>query len=177
MYKGKHFRSRGLTLLEMLTAVAVIGITTMVAVPATQSTLEKRRLIDAGEGVFAHLQLVRSEAIKTNSRAYLAFQGGGDNWCLGLDQTPGCDCNNDGDCDLNGAEYRISSANFPGVSLSQSFLTGTTGFEPRRGLAYTTGTATLVSDSGELRVSVSPLGSVSMCSPAGGDKVPGVVSC
>lgn len=177
MYRNNARKSKGFTLLELLTVVAVIGITTMVAVPATQNTLEKRRLIDAGEAVFAHMQLVRSEAIKTNSRAYLAFQGSGENWCLGLDEAPTCDCNVDEDCKLNGAERRMSSADFPGINLSQSFFTDTTGFEPRRGLAYTTGTAVLTSNSGELRVGVSPLGSVSMCSPDGENKVPGVVSC
>lgn len=177
MSRNKFFKSQGLTLLEMLTAVAVLGITSVVAIPATQNTLEKRRLIDASEAVFAHMQLVRSEAIKNNSQAYLAFQGSGENWCLGLDDAPSCDCNNDGDCQLNGAERRMSDVNFPGVSLAQSFTSGVTGFEPRRGLAYTTGTVTLSSNSGEIRVNVSPLGSVTMCSPDGNDKVPGIVSC
>ena len=149
----------------------------MVAVPAAQYTIEKRRLIDAGEGVYAHMQLVRSEAIKTNNRAYLKFQGSGPAWCLGLDATPTCDCNNDGDCDLNGAEHRLSSGAFRGVELTHTFFTDVTGFEPRRGLAYTTGTAVLSSNSGELHVKVSPLGSVSMCSPAGDNKVSGVVTC
>ena len=167
----------GFTLLELLVTVTVIGITTAVAIPATQHTIEKRRLIDAGEAVFAYMQLVRSEAIKTNSQTYLKFQASGDNWCLGLDETPSCDCTVDDDCQLNGAEYRVQSSNFPGVSLSQSFFTNVTGFEPRRGLAYTTGTAVMTSKRGELRVTVSPLGSVSMCSPAGDNKVAGIVTC
>lgn len=175
--KLRYGRSGGVTLLELLMVVSVLGITTMVAVPAAQEMIGKRRLVDAGEGVFAYLQLVRSEAIKNNSRVYLKFQGSGLNWCLGLDESPSCDCNTDGDCQLNGAEHRLDSGNFAGVSLSQTFLTDVTGFEPRRGLAYTTGVATLSSDSGELRVSVGPLGSVSMCSPEGADKVAGVVSC
>lgn len=167
----------GFTLLELLTVISVLGITTVMAVPAAQQTIEKRRLIDAGEGVYAYLQLVRSEAIKTNSQTYLKFQGSGSNWCLGLDETPSCDCNTDGDCQLNGAEIRLDSSAFAGVSLTQTFFTDVTGFEPRRGLAFTTGTAILSSDSGELRVVVSPLGSVSMCSPAGPNKVSGVVAC
>lgn len=173
----KNRAGRGFTLVELITVVAVMGITTMMAIPAAQQTIQKRRLIEAAEGVFAHMQLVRSEAIKTNSRTYLKFQVSGPDWCLGLDETPSCDCNTDGDCGLNGAEHRLFSEAFPGVTLSQSFFTDVTGFEPRRGLAYTTGTAVLTSASGELRVSVSALGSVSMCSPAGGNKVPGVVEC
>lgn len=175
--KTGNKQQRGFTLIELLMTIAVLGITTMMAVPAAQHTIEKRRLIDAGEGIFAHMQLVRSEAIKTNSQAYLKFQGSGPNWCLGLDDTPNCDCNIDDECQLNGAEHRMSSSAFKGVSLSQSFFTDVTGFEPRRGLAYTTGSVVLTSNGGELRVNVSPLGSVSMCSPAGDNKVAGVVSC
>lgn len=168
---------RGFTLLELIAVISVLGITTALAVPAAQNTLQKRRLIDAGEAVYAHLQLVRSEAIKSNDEAYLKFDTGGTNWCLGLDETTTCDCNTDGDCNLNGAEYRLTGADFPGVSLSQTFFTDVTGFEPRRGLAHTTGTAVLSSDSGLLHVKVSPLGSVTLCSPDGAEKVSGVVSC
>lgn len=87
-------RSAGFTLVELLVTIAVLGILASVAAPSFTTMLEKRRLIAATEGVYAHLQFARSEAVK--------FGGSDDNlnviiktatpWCLGLNSVANCDC-------------------------------------------------------------------------------------
>lgn len=88
-------RIAGFTLVELLVTITVLGILLAVAAPSYTTMLEKRRLIAATEGVYAHLQFARSEAVK--------FGGSSDNlnvriqvgtpWCMGISNTEDCDCN------------------------------------------------------------------------------------
>lgn len=182
----------GVTLLELLLTIVVLSVLLAIAVPAMNHFVEKNRLRDAAESIFTELRYARSEAIKrkpTNHVAVSFTTDGATDWCFGIREDSACDCHeNDimlpNACMLNIAGTntfkRRSSSEFPSISLtSASFFTGNpwTGFSPVRGTADN-GSVVLQSNSGwELRVIVSPLGRVRICSPSGASYVTGYTPC
>jgi type IV fimbrial biogenesis protein FimT len=63
--------SRGFTLVELLTVLAVISILVSAAVPMFSGIAETMRLNAAARDFMAHLQFARGEAIKRNARVAL----------------------------------------------------------------------------------------------------------
>ncbi|MDA1106964.1 MAG: GspH/FimT family pseudopilin [Proteobacteria bacterium] len=151
----------GFTLVELMVTVAVTGILLAIAVPAFQSTLDKRRLVGAAEQLYADLQYARSEAIKRNTSVYVSFTTGAD-WCYGID-TATCNCATANDCQLDDIEKVVSASGFRGVSLAETFDGVDTDFDPRHGSADN-GTATLSSNYGSIKIIVGNLGRVRICS-------------
>ena len=158
----------GFTLVELMVTVAVTGILLAIAVPAFQSTLDKRRLVGAAEQLYADLQYARTEAIKRNVSVFVSFNTG-TSWCYGI-ALAACNCGTSGSCQLTpGIDRVVDASGFRGVSLGSTFGTNYTTFEPRRGTAndggtLKNGTATLSSTTGEIKVIVGSLGRVRICS-------------
>lgn len=166
-------RSRGVTLIEAAVTIAVVAMAMAFAVPSFDRALSRNRLRGATDVLVADLQLARSEAIRTNQNAVVNF-GAGSNWCYGITLgTSSCDCSVAGSCSVK----QVLSSDHPRVSLSSSF-TVDPAFDARRGLASASGTVTLTGGNGEeLRVSLSLLGLLSVCSPAGAGHVSGYRTC
>lgn len=170
-------RQTGFTLMELLTSISVATILTTVGVPTMQNTLEKRRLSSAAEELYGNLQLMRAQAIKQNRNGFVSFQIDDDSWRYGLDDTAACDTSVAGDCTVHGNSRVVSSNAYRGVSVTQNFAGNVAGFEPRRGLALSSGAATVSSDAGEIRVVLLRVGQLRLCSPAGEQKVIGYADC
>jgi type IV fimbrial biogenesis protein FimT len=180
----------GLTLLELLIAVAVLGIVISVAMPNMSGLIANQRLIGAAEQVYGHLQQARSEAITRSTPTWVNFAANGTTtWTYGMSSlntlctltvTDPATANacvivvDDGDGVTVAADdyvlMRFTSADYEDVIMNiASFSSGTTqiAFDPVRGLA-TSGQVNLTSASGRLlRVTVSLLGRVAICSPDG----------
>ncbi|MBK1723268.1 type IV pilin [Thiocystis violacea] len=166
-------RSRGLTLLELLVAIAVLAVLMSIAVPSMQSMIARNRLKAAAQAIAEDLRWARSESIKQNRPLQLSLDVG--QWCYGVavERPFGCDCRVSTPaprfCELK----RVSGADFPGVSLSATFTRTT--FEPRRATAIN-GSLLLTSARGSsLKVLLSRLGRVRLCSPTG--DLPGYDPC
>ena len=170
-------RDRGFTLMELLTTIAVALVLTTIGIPSLQQTLAKRRLSAAAEELYGNLQLMRAQAIKQNRPAYVSFFSDAGGWRYGLDDTAACNLTVAGDCSVHGNARTYSSDNHRGVNLSQTFAANLAGFEPRRGLAFGSGSVTLSSSAGEVRVVLLRIGQLQLCSPAGAHKVSGYADC
>jgi len=75
MLSNRH-KKRGFSLIELLIGFALIGILTVMAVPAYQFWIQNVRIRNAAEGVLNGLQLARAEAIRRNALVHLIFETG-----------------------------------------------------------------------------------------------------
>lgn len=169
--------SQGFTAMELLTAMSVATVMTTIGFPSMSSMVTKSRLESAATEVHMNLLQARSQAIKQNRNAFVSVTGSAGTWRYGLDDTARCNASTSGDCTVNGVERVFSSSDWRGVSLTQNFANDSVAFEPRRGMAVSSGTITLTSAAGEVRVNVSPIGHVSLCSPAGAQQLRRYPSC
>lgn len=58
---------QGFTLVELMIAIAIIGIVSAIAVPNFQQMVSSQRVKSAASDIYGSLQLARSEAMKRNS--------------------------------------------------------------------------------------------------------------
>lgn len=172
----------------------VLAILIAGAVPAMGIFVEKSRLKGAAEALFSDLSYARSEALKRNRDISVRFStDGATNWCFGIDETTSCNCTitdptNASACALNAAAdlssltnvlKKTSAGEYPTIRLiSAAFsVNPVTTFTPRRGTANG-GTAVFRSSSGkEIRIVLSSLGRVMICSPAGAGKIGNYGDC
>jgi len=61
-------RNAGFTLIEMMTAIAVLGVLTAVAVPSFTNMINRNRLASQSNELLSAIQFARIEAIRTNAR-------------------------------------------------------------------------------------------------------------
>jgi type IV fimbrial biogenesis protein FimT len=172
----------GLTLLELVLALAVIVILAVVGIPNVEDMGAKRRLQGAVRALEADLRFARSEAIKRNEHIQVTFKDpdglgddGNENWCYGMAVDTECDCTDDVPaCSVGGVTRIRQGSSFQDVRLSSlpSFSGGNpfTTFDPTHGTAGN-GTVKLVSSlDGEdiqFNVVLSSLGRVRACSDSG----------
>lgn len=192
---------RGFSLMELMIAVAVLGVLAALAGPV-MDLIEKRRLASAAEEVYGRLQLARSEAIRQGSNMYVSFRNEGDgSWCLGLSGYPdpddpsdltasvaACDCRNGTSCmvPLGGTNTLqvIRSADYANISTATGTLTSPMTLNFVRGSVtggdFEDGEQSFVFNSPknlELQIRINVLGRVRICSPGGAGNVVGYKSC
>jgi type IV fimbrial biogenesis protein FimT len=164
-------RNAGVTLVELLVTIAVLGILLATAAPSYTTMLEKRRLIAATEGVYAHLQFARSEAVKfggSDVNLNVSIKAATP-WCLGIsNDTSNCDCNTNGACVYGPTgttfERYLRSTEFSNVSISTTKSNAQID-RVRGSFANGGGSVTLASPSGlTTKVIFSKMGRVRICS-------------
>lgn len=174
---------KGFTLIEMMIVIAIMGILLALAAPSFTIYFEKTRTKRAAETMAAFLVNAKSESIKRNAAVRVVFQtaGGGTSWCAGMTTGANCDClASPNTCTLDGVDRTISSTDYSGVMLN---ATGGVDdgdmftFTHKRG-TVNADTVRLLSDSGyEMRVVVSGIGRIRLCSPSGSGYIGGYTEC
>jgi len=166
---------RGFTVWELLVTLSVTAVLLGVGVPSFASMLATRRVEGAATQLQMQLQQLRSQAIKKNSTVFLTFSLAGGQWSYGANDAGACNPAVSGSCKVDGVETLFTGNDWKGVTLnlSQGFTGSSLGFEPRRGMAIEPdgtvgfGTITLQSSAGQVQISVSPIGYINICAPAG----------
>jgi type IV fimbrial biogenesis protein FimT len=159
--------NRGITLLEVMVVIAIIGIIVAIAVPSYQDMIEVKRLQQAAEALKSDMQFARAEAIKRSSDLRLTISSA--TWCYGIDDgNTACACGTAGDCAIKAVDGR----QFQGISIDGD---NSVTFSFRRGTANAAG-STLSSLNYNARVVVGNVGRVRICAP-GGAGLPGYPAC
>jgi len=162
---------QGLTLTELVFAIALIAILAAVAVPSYQGFLAQQRIKTAANTLSQDLRFGREESVRLGRKVHVSFQSGA-KWCWGLRFDQACDCsgaNPAARCDIS----RAGVADFKGVALlnSQPAI-----FEPEQGRVAQLGHTEFVSQSGnKIRVELMPNGRVRSC--AVGGELTGIDPC
>lgn len=177
----------GFTLIELMAAVAVIGILAALALPSFQGMLERNSLKQAVEGLKSDMQYARTEAIKRSTNIKVSRTAGNAGaWCYGLSATPptttSCDCNQATAAVADDCEIKIVSGT--AYNATDLLTSGTRAFDFRRGTilgAPPNGGMTFTTAHHTARVVFFVSGRVRVCTtnplPAGKTGLPGYPDC
>jgi prepilin-type N-terminal cleavage/methylation domain-containing protein len=183
-------RPRGMTIIELMVALIVLGIlVSLVIAPAVSGMAGRHRVQGVHAELLGDLQLARSDpALRngTNTSVSVAFGSNANITCYTIHTVSGatpCDCTRapgDACTPVVGAREikTLQFARAAGVSVAASSPTGSRiTFAPPQGLATPDNLVIDVQDAtrGQLRTSISGLGVPSVCSPDG--SIPGVPTC
>lgn len=178
----------GFTLIELMVAVGVLLILTVIAVPSFSTYLDKARVRGTADDVVNLIAQARQGGVKHDRDVSLVTteSGGGTTWCVGanqaVDPTAGdqaagavaCDCTDVDECVVDSQRLVVASSEHAGVTLTSPASNLT--FDGRLGVRSDANTADadassfdLTSKSGRyvLTVNISPLGQATVCSKAG----------
>jgi type IV fimbrial biogenesis protein FimT len=169
---------RGLTLVELLVVIAVLGILISLVAPSFRGFIARHRVQGINAELVTDLQLARSEVAQrsgTSTKVMVSFGSNADITCYAVHTgtTADCDCTRPANSVCTGSAREIKSMQFAraaGVSVSASSTSVV--FAPPQGLA-TPGDLTIdVRDttSGHLQTSINAMGRPSVCSPDGSIK-------
>jgi type IV fimbrial biogenesis protein FimT len=171
---------RGLTLIEMMSVVAVVGVLAGTAVPAFDEYRSRRVLEGTAAVALTDLHFARSEAVSRNQRvrvSYLSSTDGGR--CMVIHTGTATDCQ----CDPGGAPQCQAGVNVlrahgfgAGAPVRVSANVGSMTIDPVRGM-FTLGGRVRVSlpNGNEIQHVVTPAGRIRSC--AVGGKLAGYVAC
>jgi Tfp pilus assembly protein FimT len=98
-------RGRGLTVIEIVVALAVLAIVGALAMPSYGARIDRERVQGAAEALAADVNEARFEAARQGRPLHVnAF--GGPAWCWAVAQTPECPCGSGQACQLRSARER-----------------------------------------------------------------------
>lgn len=154
-------RSRGFTLLEVVTVVSIAGILLAVAVPNFSRMMQRQQLRGAADALLQDLRNARELSVRARSPVFVSYRTGKD-WCWGVSSGQPCDCA--GASPLPAcSSSRGQASDYPHVSMEAA---EDAAFEPSLGQAPKHGTVRMSTPKGSnLRVELNALGRAQLCGP------------
>jgi len=160
----------GVTLLELMVTIAIIGILAAIAGPYMGDYVERQRWVGATEAVYGQLQQAKRAAISNNKPIYFKVTAAASaNWCAGYGEAATCDCGVANSCQINSQDtLQVSATDYPGISVlnkSTPADTSISGSFTMPGVSADDRTLVIRSASlGDIEVVVGPTGRVKVCS-------------
>lgn len=111
----------GVTFLELLVTIAIIGILASIAVPYYGDYITRERWYGAADAVYGEIQRARINAIENNSAIYLVQKVSGANWCFTVTEDTSVitsDCGGGYVASTANPSLIITSTDFPDITVS-----------------------------------------------------------
>jgi type IV fimbrial biogenesis protein FimT len=155
-------RARGITLIECVIALAILGALMSIALPSFGEALARARLRGAAEDLVLALSNARLESVRAGAGKVHVTVAPGAVWCWSVGPVADVDCTNP----PHGSTIQVVRAeDHPGITMVRGVSAS---FDSRDMLATAGFAAEFVSShGGVLRVNVTPLGRASICAPEG----------
>jgi len=173
-------KQRGMTLLELMMVVAILGILAGLALPSYQDAIERNRIKQAAEALKSDIQWMRTESIKRSCNLNASFTTA--TWKYTIFRTAAtCPSCSSGNC----VDKEIFGTSFPGITMnSATFLDGAGAassliYDFRRGttVSDTSGSVRFNSTNYSLKVAVTLSGQVKICNISGSRGLPAYPTC
>lgn len=169
---------RAFTLIELMVALAVLGLVLSFVIGSFSGMLSRQRLQAAAENLYDMMLLARAESISRNGNVYVSVVEGA-SWCYGMDDTATCACSTSNDCQVNADTKVTTGTDYTGITLDNADIASLC-YDARRGLpAATSGSScsnTAISESSftfsnangdQLTVRINPVGRLRLCTDSG----------
>lgn len=158
---GKY--SSGFTLIEIIVTLAIIAITTVLAVPSFNDFYTQYQLKSTAQDISDKLKLAQSESKKRRINVYFSFQTGS-SWCYGLNDNSTCNCNVSNNCLLNSssAVSRSTTSSISGITLTNSGSATSTYFDKLRGTTSSALALTLTKNSKTINININNMGEITI---------------
>ena len=167
---GKFHRNMaGVTLIELIVTLAVLGILISIGVNAYSGIFSRQEIIQRAERIYHFLRLAKSQSIKHNKKIYVHFCqfNNTDAWKMAMAEHSYCDCFTAYSCQVNGLEMVEELADGKTIFTSPSDVTfygEQVSFSPMR-FSVNSGSVTLTDINGaKLKVIQSTM-RLKICSP------------
>jgi len=158
-------RQAGLTLIEIIIAVAVLAILTTLAVPSYRAWIQNSQIRTAAESILNGLQTARAEAVKRNVRTEFEI-GAGSDWSIKL--MPAGDViqsRSSGEGSAN-AQLATQPAGASRITFNgMGWIAANDDATPSITQVDVTSTVVTGTEARPLRLVITPGGSVKMCDP------------
>lgn len=167
---------RGLTLVELMVVVLLLGLITLLVAPSMRGLISAQRVKSINAEIVTDLQFARGEAARRNRDVFVRFRAADNCYVVYVDSAgPGnCNCSRTPGVNVcTGAREEIKTVQIPvgtGVAVAASSASGQIiRFERLSGTSLPDDFAVDVvgSPRGQLRTSVNPAGRPSVCTPDG----------
>ncbi len=155
----------GLSLLELMITIAIIGIVITLGAPSIIEAQRNRVLSGAIENSYFTLQQARSNAVRKGEDIIVDFSAA-PQWCIGATDQPTCDCSTLNSCTVDGLEQVLDNQDFPQIEMQNvNFgVNDQATFDGTRGLSIgSAGNLELTDGTRTVRLNLNNVGRVSIC--------------
>lgn len=164
-----HFPLRGITLLELLVSLAILGILISIGVGSYHRLFAQQDLIQKSEKLYHFLRLANSHAINKNKVIYAHFcpLSNSGAWKVMMSEVNTCDCLDMSTCLLDGLQVseQISDGNRVSISAADiNFSSKQASYGPMR-FDVNTGSVKFLDNSGAALKIIQSTMRLRICSP------------
>lgn len=169
MMRPVTFKSGGFSLIEIMVAIVIVGIVLAYSLPTYAIWIENSKIRNGAESILNGLQKARAAAVMNNAQVEFIL---GDNsaWTVGcVTPTATCPAQIEHRASVDGSSSGVTVTTTPAsrttITFSHLGIGVDTDEDEEFGRVDVDTTAILSDDSRNLRIVVSPSGSVRMCDP------------